>query len=484
MPLHLAEFTGSRNRRSLLGILAVALALRCAAIAVYHSPLVSDDKDYVAIAHSIVHGDGIALDGKPTAYRLPGYPLLLACSYSLFGETNLPIKILQALADVGSCMLLFLLGRRLFSEKIGLVAAAILALFPIQILYVTHLMTETLFTTILLLIIWIVLKEEGRPTFASSDVIVGILIGVGSLLRATILPLPLVIFLYRQKAGYSFRSNLKSIATIGAVMIVIISPWIGRNAIEFHRISMTSNAGVNFWMGNHPGASGAYSFPRTDNPLIGIQDDFQRSDAGFKLGLEFVRSHPLDELLIVGKKFAHFFAADYWLLMMMEYKEAWATAGSAATIFRQLSLTNVIALHAPYVLVLLLGTFGLVFPADKESKTIFFFRTLLLYWLIVHLVFYADARYRFPIVPIFMLTAAYGWFLIRDRTFLLSRMRLAVFIALSLLYIGGWLGEILTLRSKATQIPSESRIVLRDSRTSSYSRPSCVNFHPKNTLTF
>ena len=60
--------------------------------------------------------------------------------------------------------------------------------------------------------------------------------------------------------------------------------------------------------------------------LLRSQDDFDRSDLGFKLGFEFIRTHPLESVIIEGKKFAHFFAADYWLLMTMEYKPEWASA--------------------------------------------------------------------------------------------------------------------------------------------------------------
>jgi hypothetical protein len=110
---------------------------------------------------------------------------------------------------------------------------------------------------------------------------------------------------------------------------------------------------------------------------------------------------------------------------------------------------DILILHLPYVAVILFGTFGLACPAGKDEKKFFFLRALLLYWLAVHLVFYADARYRFPIVPIFILAAAYGWCILREKTFQRTKTRLLVLTLLCLLYVAGWLGEIITLRSKA-----------------------------------
>lgn len=449
----------------LWGIIVVAAILRIAAIQVYHSPLVSDDKDYDAIARSLVHGDGYVLDGKPTAYRLPAYPLVLAGTYYLFGGSDLPVKILQTCFDLLSCLLLFLIGRKLFSTKVGLAAAAILALFPIQILYVTHLMTETMFTTIFLMIVWMVIRKEEDSRQLSRDCVIGLLTGTAVLFRTTALLLPVLIFIHRWKLGYELRTNLRSFALISVMMALVVSPWLIRNVVEFQRLSLTSNAGVNFWMGNHPGASGAYSFPKTNNPLADVDDDFVRSDLGFKLGTEFIMSHPIDAALVVGKKFAHFFAADYWLMMMMEYKPDWASAPNSATVFNQLSLSNVIAIHIPFVLIILLGTFALVSPSTKDSTTFFFLRAILLYWLAVHLVIYADARYRFPIVPIIILAAAYGWFSIREKTFHFSRKRFALLTILYLLFIGGWLGEIITIRSRALSSVVYPKSALVQSRT-------------------
>ena len=48
------------NRKFLFGILAMAALLRVGTAALFHPPLTSDDKDYDAIARSLVHGDGFS----------------------------------------------------------------------------------------------------------------------------------------------------------------------------------------------------------------------------------------------------------------------------------------------------------------------------------------------------------------------------------------------------------------------------------------
>jgi 4-amino-4-deoxy-L-arabinose transferase-like glycosyltransferase len=437
------------NRKFIFGIVVAAAILRVGTVALFNPPLISDDKDYDAIARSLAHGDGFRLDGYPTAYRLPAYPLLLAASYAVFGDSKTPIRMLQAIADVISCLLLFSIGKKMFSEKVGLLAAAILALFPIQVLYISHLMTETIFTTILLLIVWVVVVKENESHVLAESVILGVLTGLGMMLRTTMALIPLVIFLCRWKSGTPVKPNVRSLAILAAAAFIMVSPWLVRNYAVFHRVSFTSNAGVNFWMGNHAGASGAYSFPKENNPLAAVADDFDRSDLGFKLGFEFIRTHPLESAVTEVKKIAHFFAADYWLLVTMEYRPEWASAKNASAVFARLSIVDILVLHLPYAAVLLLGTFGLICPARKDEEKFFFLCALLVYWLAVHLVFYADARYRFPIVPIVILAAAYGWFILRENTFQRTKIRLLAFTLLCIIFVGGWLGEIFTLRSKA-----------------------------------
>ena len=422
----------------------------------FHPPLISDAKEYDAIARALVRGDGFTLEGNPTAFRLPGYPLLLAATYAVFGDSQVPIKMLQVIADVISCLLLFGIGKKLFSEKVGLAAAAILALFPIQVLYVPLLMTETIFTTILLLIVWVAVVED----VPGQLIILGVLTGLGMLLRTVVACIPLVIVLYRWRCGTPFHTNVRSLIIIAAAAFITVSPWLARNYVEFHRVAFTSNAGVNFWVGNHSGANGSYSFPSESDPLNSAKDEFDRSSLGFKLGFEFIRTRPPESIILEGKKVAHFFAADYWLLMTMEYKPEWASMRSASAIYRQFSLADVIILHFPYVAVIVIGTFALVCPARKDEKKFFFLRSLLLYWLAVHLIFFAGARFRFPIVPIFILAAAYGCFVLYENTFQRKKIRLIIFTLLCLLYVGGWLGEIFTLRSKTVNAQSVVELIL------------------------
>lgn len=453
----ITDLLSSTNRKWLWAILFAAGVLRGGAILMFDPPLISDDTDYDALARSIAHGDGYELEGKPTAYRTPGYPLIVGGMYALFGDTKTPVRVLQGLSDVVSCFLVFVVGKRLFSEGVGLIGAAVFAFFPIEVLYVSHLMTETIFTSIFLLVIVLALQVGRTPSRPRRDIVLGALIGVDTLIRPVVLIFPLLIFLWKSRGGIPLYTNLRSVALICIAAFLVISPWILRNYSEFHRFALTSNVGVNFWMGSHAGAGGAYSFPKENNPLIAIEDDFERSDLGIKLGLEFIVKHPLAYGVLLGKKFVRFFSPDYWLMMTMQYNPAWVSTPNAATIFAQLSATILFILHIPYVGVLFLGTFGLVCDARQDRGKIFVLRSLVLYWLLIHLIFFADARYRFPIMPVFMLASAYALAIVRANSFQRTKVRVAAFTLCCLLFIGGWIGEYVTIRLKSNYRRTEMR---------------------------
>jgi len=434
-----------RSGKILFCILATCLIVRLGAVALFHPPLFSDDIDYVALGTSLAHGGGYDLEGHPTAYRPPGYPLILAASFRAFGESLIPVGTIQAIADLLSCFLVYLIGKRLFTERTGLIAAGIFALFPIQMLYVPIMMTETVFTTLLLLYILIC---TGDAASWERSLAAGVVLGAATLVRPTVLLLPAVVFAVRWSSRWRMGENIKSLAITAAVVLFVISPWIVRNFDRFGRLSLTSNTGVNFWMGNHHGASGSYSYP-ADNPLVGEKDEFRASELGMSLGIEFIRDHPLEEGVILAKKWAHFFSVDYWLLQSLNFQPDFRTAPNAGFVFSRLPAAEILALHMPFAAVLLLATFGLCCHARADGKVMLVLFAPFAYWVAVHLVFYAAARYRFPVVPLLMIGAAYGVEALMGNTYVRTRTRLAVFCLFGLLFAAGWTAERIIIARQA-----------------------------------
>src|SRR5438270_8446669 len=74
-----------------------------------------DGRTYAQIARNVleqhVYSHETEAPYDPSLIRLPGYPLLLASIYSVFGHTNNgAVRIVQALIDTATCALVALLA--------------------------------------------------------------------------------------------------------------------------------------------------------------------------------------------------------------------------------------------------------------------------------------------------------------------------------------------------------------------------------------
>jgi hypothetical protein len=213
---------------------------------------------------------------------------------------------------------------------------------------------------------------------------------------------------------------------------------------------------VNFWIGAHSGASGSYSFPE-NNPLLAVDDEYGKSDLGIRLGAEFIMGHPLEYGMILAKKWAHFFSVDYWLLLSMHYRPEFRSAPKAGVVFGKFPLADVLALHAPFAAVLLLATFGLSYRASDQGKGLLFLAATCAFWILIHLAFYAAARYRFPVVPLFMIVAAYGADILLRKAYIRTRLRDAAFCFFALLFAAGWTAERIIIRREAVTYGAQGR---------------------------
>jgi len=99
--------------------------------------------------------------GPPFVYevfRTPGYPLMLSGLYALFGNSTLPVILLQVAIGTGTVALTWLVGRRLFSPRVGTWAAAILSLDMASVCLGQMLMSETAFTLLAMTALWLLVR--------------------------------------------------------------------------------------------------------------------------------------------------------------------------------------------------------------------------------------------------------------------------------------------------------------------------------------
>src|SRR5262245_43314467 len=111
-------------------LLGLALALRVGFV-LFEQPgfYFEDSLDYDRAARAFVatgHFDA-------RYYRFPLYPLVMAASYQMFGTGLTPFRIIQTIFGVWTCACIWILGRRIFGVRAGLLALFGAAVFPLHV---------------------------------------------------------------------------------------------------------------------------------------------------------------------------------------------------------------------------------------------------------------------------------------------------------------------------------------------------------------
>jgi 4-amino-4-deoxy-L-arabinose transferase-like glycosyltransferase len=157
------------------------------------------------------------------------YPELIALVYRL-GGNDFAVVLLQCFLHVGTCLLVFSLGRRLYNARTGLLAGVFCALHPMLLRYVPDLHMETLLTFLCMLTIWLTVRFYEKTTVANG-VLLGAVGMVTVLTKGVLLP---YLALFGLIMGL-FALRKKSTRGVGAVvamfvaMALILAPWTYRN---------------------------------------------------------------------------------------------------------------------------------------------------------------------------------------------------------------------------------------------------------------
>ncbi len=220
-------------------------------VATPHFAPLGDPADYQRHAVSIAAGHGyptteIATPGTPTSFRPPAYPYLLGGVYAVFGDHLLAGRLLGLVLGVLTVVLLAYLGREIWSERVGLIAAGLAAVFLPLIALNATLLSESLLLPLelafglCLIRCW---REPGRFRWL---VLAGVLCGLSALTRSVadvwLLPALAVVALGSASRRFKWRGAL---AVIGA-FCVVVAPWTIRNAVSLHALRPDLDRGLVF----------------------------------------------------------------------------------------------------------------------------------------------------------------------------------------------------------------------------------------------
>ncbi|MDH4208169.1 MAG: glycosyltransferase family 39 protein, partial [Anaerolineae bacterium] len=250
--------------RPVIAFSAVALVLRLVPILVTTDMGIALDDmfQYDALAESIRLGQGFTwYGGIPTAARAPLYPLFLAIVYSLFGHSFTAARVAQALVASLIPAVTYFLGRRMFSGRVALAGAWVVAVYPMLLLYPLGLATENLFfllvpMTVLCLAVAV---DNSRPSYF---LLSGFLLALTILTRSVIAGFVVFILPRLWWYGGAGRVAIKRWVLVLLPIVALTLPWSIRNSLLYGRLAFVeSSLGFNVYLGYHPAGTGTFDSP-------------------------------------------------------------------------------------------------------------------------------------------------------------------------------------------------------------------------------
>jgi 4-amino-4-deoxy-L-arabinose transferase-like glycosyltransferase len=174
----------ARERRVLVGILAVALALRALCTIMFSGEIDTEGAEYARIAENIIQGKGfigIATEGLQLVFP-PLFPVLIAGVSLLTGDAETAGRAINVLFGALLVLPVYGIARRMLGEAVGLGAAALVAVHPYLVYFSTTVFCEPTYLTIVLTAVLAAMAASDRPDWPMLAV-AGFLYGLAYLVR-------------------------------------------------------------------------------------------------------------------------------------------------------------------------------------------------------------------------------------------------------------------------------------------------------------
>lgn len=374
----------------------------------FSSTLILDASSEDRWGQEIASGDWLG-KSKGIFYTDPLYAYFLGLIYFIFGHDLTAARVVQAVVDSGTCVLIFFLGRMVFNQRIGLLSSILASAYGPFVYYQAFIMKTTLtlfFLTIFLLTVLKAMAKEGNMRWLLS----GLSLGLVAMTRGNILlfaPLVILYILFCRGSGFLKRGTYMLIFLAG--LIAALLPVASRNYIYGNAFVLTApSIGMNFYIGNNPSAAGGHT------PIASVRavPEREAEDAArvasiaagkalnssevslfwLNKGIDFAVKEPIKFLRLLGRKFLLFWnhyevpdVYNYYLFMDMVPLLSF--------------LINFGAL-AP------LGIAGMLisFRGVKRGRILTGF---ILAYMASLIVFYITSRYRLPVTVMLLPFSAY-----------------------------------------------------------------------------
>jgi len=349
--------------------------------------------------------------GYKLLYGHPFYPYVVSFFYRFWAVDSYSVIVMQFIMGSLSCVLLYFIAKKIFSQPVAIISSCIAALYSPFIFYEGLMVPSALAIFLnlgaLLMLLNILEGLNTRRTFLA-----GLLLGCSLITNSGIAPF--IVFSIFWAAFVLKNTKKTAFKHVACILIGVMLPLIFMSfkhfSAEGNFDSFGAHGGINFYVGNNPKANGTFIAPLGFTPSAeGLSEDsakYAQMKSGARLtaggvskfwydeALLYIKLHPAQWLKLEMRKLILFWnnielsdVADFYFVKN----------GSPIFRFNPLCFSAIAAL----------GFLGMILAFRDLRKTFLLYAGTASF-MISCLLFFVNSRYRLSAVPYLVIFSGFA----------------------------------------------------------------------------
>lgn len=364
-----------------------------------------DEIDYMALGQSIAQGHGyVNANGEATAFRPPGYPLLLAALYTVGIRTAPAIRTLQVILGVITILFLALIAMRLMGPAVAVLSVITAAGYP-YFIYITGTVLATTWFSMTLVISVYLLITGIQDQRSLKIVASGLLMGLSILTRTSAAVLGVAALVWLMMQRLTLKKSLKYVFLFGFCMSLVVAPWGVRNYRVLGKFTLSTNGGRNLWLGNNPKSTintgSNIEMPKLLEDRVDAASEIEADYIYVQEAKKYIAADPLHYLGLSIKK-----GLSFW-----RFDPSPTTKG-----YSRLQKLYPLASVLSYTPIFFLGLVGFALAHREQKRMMLLWILFGAVFTLLHAVFITKVRFRLPLDHFLIIMAAGGIVALLERT--------------------------------------------------------------------
>jgi 4-amino-4-deoxy-L-arabinose transferase-like glycosyltransferase len=264
-------------------------------------PPPSDEQTFYARAENLAAGRGYVQAGhdgvlRPTAYQVPGAPLIMAAAIRVLGDSPRSIRLSAIAISSCSAPLMMLFALEMSTFPVAVLAGVGCAVYPSWVFFSITGYTEPIFIPFLFAAL-LLTALAARRRASMVAFVAGTAWGAAALVRPLAVPMAALV------AGYFLWKKLPRAAFLLVVgCALLLAPWLTRNEIVFGHAVLANEGGETFLGSNNPYVLAdpsehglwiaPWQIPEYRAVMAPLTNELQENKLEYKIGTKFLQNHP------------------------------------------------------------------------------------------------------------------------------------------------------------------------------------------------